>query len=322
MEEHQLHDEGYDELIIRYLDGYATEEEKRQLQSWIKASSANREAFEEMKQIWQGAGETGILHAIDLEADWAIVKKQMQPKIKTLSSSRFGFWRAIAAGLTLLLVASLVYIYQPRSSDRVVEVTLNDGTRVWLADGSKLNYPDQFSDGQRSVELKGKAFFEVKIDAGRPFVINSGETEIKVLGTSFNVIARDDRTEVTVKTGRVQMQQKGNSSKVIELTPNERGVSDSNGLSEAINPNPNYLSWKTNVFSYNGVPIETVVQEIAAHYQQKITLMPGFKPDCSLVATFDNETLNTILTTIENTCRVQIKKQASGYIIGDWDGTE
>ncbi len=101
------------------------------------------------------------------------------------------------------------------------EVTLADGTHVWINSGSTLTYPEVFADGERRVTLKGEAFFEVEHDASKPFTVHTGHLDIRVLGTKFDVKAYPgaDFTEIALFEGSVEVTAANHSEK---LTPGDR----------------------------------------------------------------------------------------------------
>lgn len=89
----------------------------------------------------------------------------------------------------------------------IYSLVLSDGTRVFLNSESELKYPVNFAGGDRNVELKGEAFFDVTRDPEHPFIVKTGEMNIRVLGTSFNVSAYmdDPAIRTTLFSGRVEI---------------------------------------------------------------------------------------------------------------------
>ena len=87
------------------------------------------------------------------------------------------------------------------SANRTKSFRLSDGTVVWLNSRSTLRYPNKFSGTERRVELTGEAFFEVAPDESMPFIVNTDQYDIRVLGTKFNVFAYKDNN---VKTSLVE----------------------------------------------------------------------------------------------------------------------
>lgn len=117
---------------------------------------------------------------------------------------------------------------------QISEITLPDGTIVWLGAASSLEYPEEFSDENRTVQLNGQAFFEVEYDHARPFIVESGPFTTHVLGTAFNVRAYHDDADmdVTLASGKVEVFIHRNDQKQT-LEPNQRlRYNDLQGLSE------------------------------------------------------------------------------------------
>lgn len=102
------------------------------------------------------------------------------------------------------------------------EMTLYDGTKVWLNSGTKLRYPNNFGKESRMVELEGEAFFKVEPDEV-PFRIKIKNNEIEVLGTSFAAVAYPDEnfSQVTLVEGSVQLNDHAGRS-ITELAPNQQ----------------------------------------------------------------------------------------------------
>lgn len=118
---------------------------------------------------------------------------------------------------------SVVMVEQANSVGQVTEFTLPDGSSVWLSAVSSLEYPEEFSKDNRTVNLQGEAFFDVKYDSERPFQVVSGPVTTMVLGTSFNVKAyqSDPVLEVTLASGKVEVfENDGNQRKTLE--PNQQ----------------------------------------------------------------------------------------------------
>lgn len=124
-------------------------------------------------------------------------------------------------------------VQETNTSDRMVELSLPDGSQVWLQPGSSLYYqPDAFNQQQREVYLKGEAFFQVASNPQKPFLVYYREIVTRVLGTSFriNTNPKTGHVEVAVKTGRVQVFE---NKKILDpsretasviVTPNQKAV--------------------------------------------------------------------------------------------------
>lgn len=105
------------------------------------------------------------------------------------------------------------------------QITLPDGTTAWLNSGSKLRYPVDFASRKtRAVQLEGEAFFDVVRNEKKPFTIATDKITIKVLGTSFNVMAypEDTKTETTLITGEIELSVNERPAEKINMKPNEK----------------------------------------------------------------------------------------------------
>jgi transmembrane sensor len=160
-------------------------------------------------------------------------------------------------------------LYNPRGS-RVVELTLADGTRVWLNAASSLRYPASFAAADRTVEVSGEAYFEVAADAKRPFRVKKGETTIAVLGTSFNVNAYEDEVEsdVTLLTGAVKV---ADAHSTLVLQPGQQArVSGDKVLLDTHPDLDAVMAWKNGRFDFEGTGTEALMRELSRWYDVEI----------------------------------------------------
>jgi transmembrane sensor len=108
------------------------------------------------------------------------------------------------------------------------EITLSDGTHIWLNSGSQISYPDDFNGNTREVHISGEAFFDVATDNNKPFFVITRDVKIRVLGTRFNVTAyKDDSTiQTALMSGSVSVGRNGLFSRTLEIGPGEKVVFD------------------------------------------------------------------------------------------------
>lgn len=151
------------------------------------------------------------------------------------------------------------------------QVTLADGTRVWLNALSSIKFPTSFRGATRSVELTGEAYFDVARDKYRPFHVEVNGVDVEVLGTEFNVNAYTDEPSVstTLVEGSVKLV-KANAALV--LMPGEEG--QTTGASAfALEKNVNLdrvLAWKNGFFSFQGADIRTIMRQISRWYNVEV----------------------------------------------------
>ncbi|KAA2245460.1 FecR family protein [Chitinophaga agrisoli] len=157
------------------------------------------------------------------------------------------------------------------------QVTLPDGTRVWLNAASTLRYPTAFNGRTRLVQLKGEAYFEVAANAAKPFKVNvltsqSDSMEVAVLGTHFNIMAYDDEALVktTLLEGAVQVSS-GNSHK--RLSSGQGASLNKQDYTLALHDNVNTeeaVAWKNGFIQLEGNDIQSAMRLIARWYDVEV----------------------------------------------------
>lgn len=205
------------------------------------------------------------------------------------------------------------------ASQNLKTITLPDGTLVSLNSDTRLTYPKKFSGKTREVSFEGEAFFEVKPDKNKPFIIHAGQAQIKVLGTSFNVSAypQTEQVEVVVETGRVQVSEQTTKTNELILTPGDKGtlVYSSHSLHKTMNQNPNYLAWKTRILTFKATSLAEVIGELEKVYKVNIRLADQKLGGLMLSAQFNDYSLDFILKVIENTFLIEVKNENGQYIL-------
>lgn len=162
------------------------------------------------------------------------------------------------------------------------QLTLPDGTKVWLNAASTLNFPSKFSDKQRIVTLNGEAYFEVAKDKAHPFIVQSKNQQVQVLGTHFNINSYDDEPDIktTLMEGSVNVindDLKNNKQQRV-LRPGQQLSFTNNKITVAeVNIN-DALAWKNNEFVFNDEPIASIMRKISRWYDVDI-VFDGIDPN-------------------------------------------
>lgn len=145
-------------------------------------------------------------------------------------------------------------------------MTLEDGTRVWLNAESEIHFPSQFAGKQRRVQLFGEAYFEVAKDSLHPFIVELGDSKIKVLGTSFNVRSYTDEQQIvtTLVEGSVSFE---NARERIVLQPGEQSILDGNGRIQKreVDVYP-FVAWKEGLFIFRRQRLEDIMNMVSRWY--------------------------------------------------------
>ncbi len=227
-----------DAIINKYFTGETSEEENNTLMEWLEESEKHRQYFFELKSIWNAGMAAGRRPDF---AEFAAFMRDTNRRINRITASkrrrRVLRWSASAAAAVLLIAgvgAAWHFLSRPdiyrtyeNNTDVVSAITLDDGTQVWLNANTRLTLPEAFDETGRNVELDGAAFFEVTPDVNAPFIVNTGELRIRVLGTAFCVDSRSDKqfAEVILEHGSVRLQTPEGVN-MVTLQPNQRAMYD------------------------------------------------------------------------------------------------
>lgn len=206
------------------------------------------------------------------------------------------------------------------------QVTLPDGSKVWLNADSKISFPNQFYGGVRKVALIGEAYFEVNKDKKRPFVVESNGQEVTVLGTHFNIKAYTDEPGVktTLLEGSVLVRKmsKVNSSDPwstpfapVVLKPGEQAVLDGAKIKVAKANLDEAIAWKNGYFRFNDEKITSIMAKLARWYNIEFEFesTPSKEGFNGKVSRFKN--ISQVLKMLEETDAVHFKMQGRKVIV-------
>ena len=187
-------------VLHRFFAGTASFEEEEAVCNWVDASDKNREELIKERKYF----DVLLLHQAGNSPSGQAARRFRLPSV-------IGESLKIAVAISVLIVSAL-YIYDRMTKPAPVlamnkisvppgqraNITLSDGTNVWLNACSELTYPASFTEETRNVSLKGEAYFDVSEDAEHPFVVQTNRYDIKVLGTKFNVQSEELNCEFSV----------------------------------------------------------------------------------------------------------------------------
>jgi transmembrane sensor len=317
-----------DHLILSYLQGNLSPDEAGAFETWRNESDENRRTVEEFQKIWQLSNNKGITIDFQSEQEWQRLESSLLPGEETprrefipLDSN----WLKIAAAIVLVLVASsILYLTLSKANEILIETSANsihkilpDGSEVWLNEKSCLTYQEDFAD-DRTVHLVGEAFFVVKKNPSKPFVIQTGSARVKVLGTSFNVKAYPDemQTEVMVVTGQVSFGHV-NSEKVVMLTPGTNGIltNKNERLNVDTQTDPNSLAWKDKELVFRKSPLASVLKTLHIYFRKDILVKNDSLLGCRFTGSFKDPTLQEVFETIGLALDIEITQQQDSYLL-------
>jgi len=162
-----------------------------------------------------------------------------------------------------------------------VSMTLQDGTEAWLSPRSVLRIPNQFNTKERFLELDGEGYFSVTKDEKRPFIVQTGQHRVKVLGTRFNVFAysESNRFETDLLEGKVEVSDRFKPENMVSLTPGEKVTFMDNRLVKSISyfNNEDYL--KNGVFSFSNKPFGEILEYLTLWYDIRFEIKDSAKKE-------------------------------------------
>lgn len=219
---------------------------------------------------------------------------------------------AVAATVALLCLSAWMAFnyFQPAALQTISTlaetrtVHLPDGTSVTLNHFTSLSYPEQFESDNRKVTLNGEAYFEVTKDKKHPFIVQTEEINVQVLGTHFNVEAYRNNPEVstTLLEGSVAVSNKNNSARII-LKPNEMAIY--NKVEKSLNLKvmknaTDEISWQRGEFIFNHQPLKNITRELSNAFGVTIEIPDTALQNYRITARFPNsENLETILSLLQ-----------------------
>lgn len=308
------------EVIIKCLDGSATESEKAMLTDWLSRSDQNRADFMEIRDLWLTT--SACQEENDLSTDEAfksllhhIMERDFRHK-NLFSSTRS---RIIAVAASIALIFGVGYASYEVGSHSVAPQTvlvnklitasgckgrflLPDSTVVWLNANTTLVYPETFADTSRTVSLTGEAYFEVKRDVSRPFIVDADGLKVRVLGTHFVVENYPQRptAEAVLVEGSVEVSSPDNPYPKV-LSPGQRLVFSKNGDDvEVSQVNPaNYTSWIHDMIEFDNRSLADVLANLENWFIVDIHCDPAVNIDIPMSFSVRNgESLEDIMTSI------------------------
>jgi len=151
---------------------------------------------------------------------------------------------------------------------------LSDSTKVWLNSETTLRFPVQFAAGIRNVELTGEAYFEVSRNVNAPFIVSSGNQNIKVLGTQFNISSYPENKSVftTLVEGSVEVSLADNLKDKVMLKPGEQSFlpENTNQIQKRSVDVTQYIAWKDGRFVFNDLMLEEIMNTLSKWYDVKV----------------------------------------------------
>lgn len=258
--------------------------------------------------------------------------KRRETPIPSRFRIKIGYTVRYAASLAVIIaVSTSIYLFTHKNKEQTdakmcnisipagekKEIKLPDESDIYINSASTLKYPETFGEKQRLVELAGEAFFKITPDKEKPFIINTGQISIKVLGTSFNVRSydEDEWIGVTVSTGIVSVSIFDENSS-IQLTPSEElWINKKNHYFQKSKKDVlQASSWRDGYLYFDKAPIKDVINTLNRKYAVNIVLArPG--EEYTITGEHDNKSLQSVLESICFITKLKQKKNGNNITL-------
>lgn len=312
------------DLTVKELSASITQDEEAELME-LKASSAEHvEAYDEAVKSWKKAGGYTSAVTINTEKSWNRFQSELTKETPAKVFDLRPFFKVAAA--ILVAISLSVVVWNPWGSvsyttgiGEVLEVTLADQSVITLNESSTLLVSKSFNEIDRRVEFDGEAYFDIAEDENKAFIIQSNQYEIAVLGTSFNVDAKNgsEFVEVDVTSGRVSLTEIDDESNQILLTKGMKGSlnPENNKLVAVSYENENFQAWRTKQLQFDDLRMQEVIQDMEEYFGESISISNAEILSCNFTSTFDEPSLEEVLEILSLTLDLSYQKEGEIYII-------
>jgi len=323
-------DEQASNWVVLASERELTRIEQAELDAWRAADPRHETAWRDFSRTWSEVPNLSHLAAlVPLRAEKSASRDEAAPRPR----SRKAIWSAVAAVL-VAVIAIPAYLFPAGSGQREYAtqlaqsrlITLPDGTQVTLGPRSSLKV--KFEDGERRVALTGgEAFFEVVHDERRPFLVEAGGSQVRVLGTKFDVNYSDQSLRVAVLQGLVEVSDRPKAGPArsnvkllragqrAEILLAARGAvtgGDQSGATMAALPAQSPGAWREGRLVYQNARLADLVADVNRYYAPGVTLSDPAIGDLRVTASFKASEIPAFLSAVGGVVAVRAEEGPNG----------
>ena len=327
------------EILHKYFNGTASDNERREVLAWVDASPANKEEFLQREADFVFGN---LPDREPSQAARAQIMHVVEPKRK-----RLRILSAVASAAAIFVVGAFIWVLHDnnRLNDQVASLTaqnqkliaipelvqgesvlsykvnpgvkgtivLPDGSEVILNSASTLRTPARFENGKRVVELEGEGYFKVESNPDWPmYVRTSRGVTVKVTGTEFNLSTYSDDAalKLTLVRGKVSLLDEKSETEVVVREKEEVVVGARAQLEKPTRKTADMklnTSWKDGYLVFDNTPIREVIKKMERWYGVDITVADARVMNNTFTASFRSESLQQVLTLLDITCSIKSK---------------
>ena len=318
--------------FVKYLAGEASPEEALELENWIAQSPGNRQAFEEAALTWSGLSDREVYQPAAPDEIWQQITTKAKPRANKIRRRTIAYISMLAAAC-LLAFAITFYLKEEdegtkkdtgdpvqyvtrKSEQKIIRDSLPDGSVIVLGQAATIRYPLRFEGNTRTVTLTKEAWFDVVHDPAKPFLVTVGQLQIKVIGTTFNVLETNNRVEVSVNSGIVRIYDGKDS---LTIRSGQKGVYHTGNRQFELQPafDPNTIGYATHFFTFTDNSLQEITGLLAKAYNIRFVYNDPGLGHCRMSSSFENKPHDYILQVIAVTLGLEYQlKNDTVYLNG------
>lgn len=290
------------ELLAKYILGEANTKERQRVEQWLEESEDHQREFRQLKRRIELGSKRYKYGVFD--------PRQAIQKVKFPAKAHYLRILPVAASI-IVLISSVLWFWNKSSFQETVLLSrtgetkifyLPDSSRVTLTGDSRLTYNAQFGKTNRELALRGEAFFRVKRDTSKPFIVETSLIQVEVLGTSFQVIAEKLQAEVCVEKGRVKITTQDKKQESIL----ETGMSVKYGKKDRkLMISTKEDKGEQQILKFDNAPLSEVIETLNEYYDSHVTL-PADYATLRITVVFKEVSLEEAIEIINRTLDIQL----------------
>jgi len=318
-----------EKTIAKYLSGEANATEINELMDWMDSSDENLEEFIRYEKLW---AESSARKPFNAQKAWSKVNRRISKKKRRFNT----YYLSAAAVAAIIIIVSFVQFFNTKlsvkssqfaiaSTTSALTSTLPDGSFVLLSKHSKIEYAFDSQKQVRLAKLSGKAFFSVKRDTKRRFIVEANRGGVEVLGTKFSMNEMKNKdVMVYVLSGKVKVflvrAPKDtlsliitNGEKALIMASNDTIIKQVQKIPASYTVNKTYNINKT--ITFRNMYLPAVMAKLEKYYSVNIKIDDSVDKKLCFSSSFKNNSLNEILTVITQTLNLDYTKKGETYYI-------
>ena len=298
------------DLLHKYFKGETSVDEEKRILNWVDESEENRKTLQKERMLFDIALFTDSKRKMREKAG---AGARIIPMLRW--SARIAAAVIVAVSCGFLIneyrydkLAQLQTVTVP--AGQRAQITLADGTKVWLNKNTTLKYPHEFAGKGRKVYLEGEGYFEVMRNPEKPFVVQSEVMQVRVLGTVFNLKSDKAKMSAVATLLKGEVEVKGNHGEgMIILAPGQKA--ELNGMTRRLvvkQVDTGIENWHNNEFVFEKADLYTIARTLENSYGVRVILAPNIDVSKTYSGTLKKkESVGAVLNLIKNAIPLEYK---------------